>query len=70
MGIRVDIARTFISLNRETVIRPAADCLGSLLWFLNGKLVDNNSAARLVLTPGYYELHCVDRAGQSSTLLI
>jgi penicillin-binding protein 1C len=57
---------TFICLNRETVIRPAANYAGDLLWFLNGRLVDNSSAARLVLTPGYYELHCVDQAGQSS----
>ena len=59
---------TFICLNRETVIRPAANYRASLLWFLNGRLLDDDSAARLVLTPGSYELLCVDRAGQSSTV--
>lgn len=59
---------TFVSLSGKTVIRPLTNRRDRLTWFLNGKLVDNESAARLVLTPGYYKLHCIDQTGQSSSV--
>jgi penicillin-binding protein 1C len=58
----------FISLNGKVVIHPSANRQDRLSWFLNGKLVDNKSVARLVLTPGYYEIHCIDQVGQSSSV--
>jgi penicillin-binding protein 1C len=58
----------FISLNGRVVVHPSTNRQDRLSWFLNGKLVDNESVARLVLTPGYYELHCIDQVGQSSSV--
>ncbi|MHC4111846.1 MAG: penicillin-binding protein 1C [Planctomycetota bacterium] len=59
---------TFVSLSGKTVIHPSANRRDRITWFLNGKLVDNESVARLVLTPGDYELHCIDQTGQSSSV--
>lgn len=59
---------TFISLSGKTIIHPLTNRRDRLTWFLNGKLVDNESVARLVLTPGYYELHCFNQVGQSSSV--
>ena len=56
----------FISLNGRVVVHPSTNRQDKLSWFLNGKLVDNKSVARLELTPGHYQLHCVGQAGQSS----
>jgi membrane carboxypeptidase/penicillin-binding protein PbpC len=56
----------FISLNGKVVVHPSTNRQDKLSWFLNGKLVDNKSVARLELTPGHYQLHCVGQAGQSS----
>ena len=59
---------TFVSINGTTVIRPSNNSQSDLMWFLNGKLLDNITTTRLVLTPGYYELHCMNKTGQSSTV--
>lgn len=56
----------FVSMNNTTIIRPAANCQRSLMWFLNGKMVDDKTADRLVLSAGSYELSCIDQSGQSS----
>ncbi|MBA7614772.1 hypothetical protein ES703_22042 [subsurface metagenome] len=72
---------TFVSLGGKTVIHPLTNrpppfCFAKAkqwggnppTWFLNGKLVENESVARLVLTPGYYQLHCIDQTGESHSV--
>jgi penicillin-binding protein 1C len=59
---------TFITINGTTTVRPVANLKDNLTWFLNGKLIDGTIAERLVLAPGYYNLHCIDQAGKSSAV--
>ena len=55
---------TFIALSGRAVIRPTATADKYLVWFLNGKML--NEAKRLELPGGHYELLCVNGRGQSS----
>jgi len=59
---------TFISLDGKAVIHPSANRPDGLLWFLNGRLLEDNRTARLSLSPGHYELRCIDPKGQSSSV--
>ena len=54
---------TFLALSGRAVIHAAANRTGGVNWFLNGRLIDPNQAARLCLSPGTYELRCVADAG-------
>jgi penicillin-binding protein 1C len=56
----------YLALDGKTVIRPVANRGGALLWFLNGRLLDEGRTDRLVLAPGCYELRCVDSAGEAA----
>lgn len=40
----------------------------SLRWFLNGRLLDAEDAARVTLAPGRYELRCVSDAGDTDAV--
>lgn len=40
----------------------------NLNWFLNGSLLPGDQARRLTLSPGSYELRCVDNTGNASAV--
>lgn len=63
------IDETFIAVNGSAIVRARANRDDANLWFLNGKLEGSGQARRLVLTPGSYELRCVDQRGSSSTVI-
>ena len=56
----------FIIVDGVAVVHPRANRLEKLNWFLNGVLLDVQSAGRLVLGQGRYELRCVDAAGEAA----
>jgi len=58
----------FICRDDSTVVHTSVNRTEGISWFLNGKLVQNDAASRLVLPPGEYTLRCVDRTGQSSNV--
>lgn len=60
---------TFIAVNGRAVIRPRLSRPTSVTWFLNGLQVQDDAAARLTLSPGRYELRCVDAAGAASAVM-
>ena len=53
----------FVALDGEAIIRPLANRLGRLQWFLDGRLLEPHEAHRLVLPPGRHELRCIDGDG-------
>jgi penicillin-binding protein 1C len=53
----------FIAVGGSAVIRPACNRAGPMLWFLNGRLLDERERERLLLSPGGYELRCVEPDG-------
>ena len=57
---------TFAALSGAAIIRPGANRLHDVSWFLNGRLIGGDSPPRLVLPPGQYELRCVGPKGQAS----
>lgn len=50
----------------QAVVHAAANKAEQLTWFVNGQLIARTSALRLTLSPGRYELRCLDSAGQST----
>lgn len=58
----------FICQDDSAVVHTSVNRTEGISWFLNGKLAQNNEVSRLVLTPGEYTLHCVDKTGQSSSV--
>jgi penicillin-binding protein 1C len=59
---------TYCAVADRAVVHIRANREGGLRWFLNGRLLDDGSAGRLVLPPGGYELRCIDAAGASSAV--
>lgn len=59
---------TFVACGGTVVVNASANRDGDNLWFLNGKLDGCGPDRRFVLTPGAYELRCVDRQGGSSSV--
>ncbi len=56
----------FLAVNGAAIIQARANQDRGNLWFLNGRLEGEGQARRLMLTPGVYELRCVDPQGSSS----
>jgi len=59
---------TFIAVTGKAIVRPRANRSDDLAWFLNGRLLTPTQAQRLELTPGTYDLRCVDATGQASAI--
>lgn len=59
---------TFIALSGQAIVRPRLSHNADVTWFLNGRRLDPDPAPRLALTPGRYELRCVDPAGTASAV--
>lgn len=58
----------FLSRSGPAVIHPTLNASGSARWFLNGRLVSENSIPRLELQPGRYELRCISEQGQAAAV--
>ncbi len=58
----------FLSAAGPVVVKPATNREGDARWFLNGRLVAERRPEPLNLTPGRYELRCVDPEGHSSAV--
>ncbi|HOW72346.1 MAG TPA: penicillin-binding protein 1C [Phycisphaerae bacterium] len=58
---------TFLAMSGQAVIHPRVNRKENMTWFLNGRLI-GDSAKRLILTPGQYELRCVDASGKYSAV--
>ncbi len=58
----------FACYQGQAVIHATANKSENLMWFVNGRLAERNTTLRLTLSPGRYELRCVDSAGQSATV--
>ena len=59
---------TFICLNGSAIVQTRVNCTEGVSWFLNGKLIQIDTAKSLTLPAGEYELRCVDQTGQSSSV--
>ena len=57
---------TFVCFNDSAIVRTSVNRNEGLSWFLNGRLIENEKASRLILSAGEYELLCIDEAGKSS----
>jgi penicillin-binding protein 1C len=60
---------TFICIDGSAIIRTRANHTKGVSWFLNGKLIQDDTAQNLSLPPGEYEVRCVDQSGQSSSVI-
>lgn len=58
----------FIAVQGTALVHARANQDRENSWFLNGRLEGRGQTQRLVLTPGAYELRCVDRDGSSSAV--
>jgi penicillin-binding protein 1C len=59
-------AEAFMCVQGRAAVHVAANRTQDLQWFLNGRLL-NQDVERLSLTPGHYNLHCLDsQQGESS----
>jgi len=56
---------TFIAYNEKVQIYPKANQTEKLYWFLNG-VMQNSIQQPLELSPGHYNLRCVNQQGYSS----
>ena len=59
---------TFVAVSQTAIIRPQANRVTDVTWFLNGRLVEANAAKRLTLPPGQYELRGIDPTGAASAV--
>ena len=59
---------TLIAIGGKAAVHPRANRPEALTWFLNGRLIGDKLARRLVLRPDRYELRCVDAAGRSASV--
>ena len=59
---------TFIAIGGKAAVHPRANRPETLTWFLNGQLIGDKLARRLVLKPDRYELRCIDAAGRSASV--
>jgi len=55
----------FMSQSGPAIVHPVTNLAGESRWFLNGLLVANQACPRLELSPGRYELRCVDPQGRA-----
>jgi penicillin-binding protein 1C len=62
------MGETFVACSGAAVVNASTNRDGDNLWFLNGKLDGSGRDRRFVLTPGAYELRCVDQQGGSSSV--
>lgn len=58
----------FACYQGQAVVHAKANKTEELMWFVNGRLVERKATLRLTLSPGRYELRCVDSNGQSATV--
>ncbi len=59
---------TFIAIGGTAVVRPRLSRPADVTWFLNGQALTARDDPRLALTPGRYELRCVNPAGDASAV--
>jgi len=59
---------TFVATSGTAIVHARANQDRGNSWFLNGKLEGGGQARRFALTPGVYELRCVNEQGSSSTV--
>lgn len=58
----------FRAIGATAAVHSLANSNRPLEWFLNGSAIDAESAKRLLLKPGDYQLRCVDDRGNASTV--
>jgi membrane carboxypeptidase/penicillin-binding protein PbpC len=66
--LRPEPGGRYVSLDGRCVIHPLANRADGLQWFLNGRRIEPERTARLVLQPGQYELRVVDSTGLSAAV--
>jgi len=60
---------TFICLDGSAIVQTRINRADGISWFLNGRFIPADTAHSLTLCAGEYELRCVDKSGQSSSVL-
>jgi membrane carboxypeptidase/penicillin-binding protein PbpC len=58
----------FLSTSGPVTIKPATNREADARWFLNGRFLAQGRPQPLQLTPGRYELRCVDVEGHASAV--
>ncbi|MBI5725744.1 MAG: penicillin-binding protein 1C [Planctomycetes bacterium] len=59
---------SFRAVGAAAAIHPLTNSTRPLMWFLNGSPLDCESAKRLLLAPGDYQLRCVDDLGNAAAV--